>query len=366
MNTAKQRSLPERWPARGQPLARRFVWIQLCGWALYGVLHFLAALPVVPAEDRASLAILNSIRAWTGLGISSLLPIVYRRLDGMGRPAQAGVIFGVCALLSQGWTILDRIVVVIVASVIDLTVRWSWFPQGIDLDPLVTLLAWSGAYWTVTSWNETQTHRRMALEQELTLRREQLQSLNQRLSPHLLFNALNTLRSLMAEDVGRAREMLTRLSAFLNATLAVQASTSLVEELRTVRAYLGIQAMRFEEDLELDIQVRPGAERNRVPSMVLQPLVENAIKYGCGHRGGPPRIRIRAESDPEQLRIAVSNTGRLLSDAAEREGCLGLSHVRALLNGFYALPASVDLAQEGEWVTARVVIRRPGRIACGS
>ena len=341
--------------------------IQLAAWTLYGVIHFLAALPIVAPEDLGTMAVIKLVRSITGFGISSLLPLLYRRVVHLRMTWIVIVAVVASAIASQGWFFVDRAIMIFVTNLAGLTVNWSWFPHGVELDYGFVLIAWSGAYFAVHYSQEAAARQRQALERELALREAQLAALNHQLSPHFLFNALNSLRSLIAEDTERAREMVTRLSRFLSATLGAGSETTLAEELQTLRAYWAIQKVRFEGALEMEIQTTPESERWRVPAMLLQPLVENAIRYGAGENGGPLRVRVTAEMNGATLEISVANTGRLegRADRATRIG-VGLANTRARLASFYGMAPRFDMIQDGAWVRARIAIDHPERIPCES
>ncbi len=335
--------------------------IQIAGWSFYGVVRFLAALPVVAPEDLGTMAVIQLIRALTGLGVSALLAPVLRR----ALPLRTGGVLAIAvlasAIASQLWFLVDRTGMVTVTSLLGLTVRWSWFPRGVELDYPFVLLVWSGAFLVVHYANEATERRRHALERDLALREAQLGLLHQQLRPHFLFNALNSLRSLIAEDSGRAREMVTRLSRFLGATLAADHATTLGEELETLRAYLAIQKVRFEDALEVEIVTDAEAEPCRVPALLLQPLVENAIKHGAVEPSTPLRIRVSTALRNERLEIVVANTGRLVSGGG---GGIGLANTRARLEGFYGARSTFTLVPEGGWVRATITVMRPERIPC--
>jgi two-component system LytT family sensor kinase len=341
--------------------------IQLAAWTLYGVIHFLAAIPAMAPADLGTIAVIKLVRAISGLAISSLLPLLYRRIVHLRMSWIVIVAIVTSAVASQVWFTLDRTLMITVTNLAGLTVRWSWFPHGVELDYPFVLIAWSGAYFAVHFAQEAAARRRQALERELALREAQLAALQHQLSPHFLFNALNSLRSLIAEDTERAREMVTRLSRFLAATLGAGGATTLGEELQTLRAYCAIQKVRFEEALEMEIVTTPECEQWRVPAMVLQPLVENAIRYGTGENGGPLRVRVTAAMNGSTLEICVANTGQLegRSDRGARNG-VGLANTRARLAKFYGTSPRFELIQDGAWVRARISMDQPGSAPCAS
>src|SRR5206468_3138547 len=134
--------------------------------------------------------------------------------------------------------------------------------------------------------------------------------------PHFLFNALNSLRALIGEDSCKAREMVTELSGFLRYSLlpASVADVALGEELASLRQYLAIEQIRFERALDVTFSVEPAAERYRVPSFLLHPLAENAIKFGVRTSPMPLRLRVSARVAGNGLLIEMANTGAWHSD----------------------------------------------------
>lgn len=344
---------------------RSFAAIQLGVWTVYGLIHFLAALPAVAPEALGVMAVVKLVRAVTGVAASSLLALLYRRILGLGPGRVATVAVLAATGVSQLWFLVDRALLVSVATAAGLTIDWSWFPRGVELDYVFVLIAWSAGFLVVHYASQSALQQRRALEREVALRDAQLQALSHQLSPHFLFNTLNAIRALVTEDAGRAREMVTRLSKFLNATLAAGQSTSLRDELATVRAYLDIQEARFEDRLDVRIAVTPDAEDCMVPTLLFQPLVENAIQHGSPVPGGPLRVRVGAERAGDTLRIEVSNTGRLASgpDARPERG-IGLANVRARLSHFYSTEPRLTLVQEDAWVRVRIEVDHPERCSC--
>lgn len=339
--------------------------IQLAIWTSYGVIHFLAALPVVAPEDLPTMAIIKLVRAATGFGASSLLWPLYRRVVRLGPGRVAAIALVASGVVSQLWFTVDRVLLVTLIGLLGLEVDWDWFPRGLELDYIFVLIAWSAGFLVVHYSRQAATRQRQALERELALRDARLEALTYQLSPHFLFNALNSIRSLIAEDTERAREMVTRLSQFLKATLDAGNATTLGDELKTVRAYVAIQKVRFEAAMEFEIDVSAGAELCAVPTLCLQPMVENAIQHGAPGHDGPLQIRVSAERDGERLRITVANTGTLTAAAAGDTGAgIGLGNVRARLANFFESEPRLRLVQDGAWVRAEIEIDHPERIAC--
>jgi hypothetical protein len=176
----------------------------------------------------------------------------------------------------------------------------------------------------------------------------QLARLQAQLRPHFLFNTLNTVSSLMQIDVGRADRVLAQLGDLLRASLgAGEAHTvPLQEELRLLRLYAEIMQERFSGRITVDWRIAEDAFIVPVPAMLLQPLLENAFKYGIEQTTGFERIRVTAACDQGQLSIKIHNTGSTLREGW-REG-IGLTNCRERLRVLYGSAASVDVASEAD------------------
>jgi len=177
-------------------------------------------------------------------------------------------------------------------------------------------------------------------EAQLRVTEAQLQALKMQLHPHFLFNTLNSISALLDEDVEAADQMLARLGDFLRLTLQNSGAqqVSLHEELEFLRCYLEIEHVRFHDRLTVNMEIEQEALDARVPNLILQPIVENAIKHGIVSRIAPGRISIIAKREGDVLRLQVKDNGPGLSlesnGARLREG-LGLANTRARLEQLY-------------------------------
>ena len=145
----------------------------------------------------------------------------------------------------------------------------------------------------------------------------QLKMLRYQLNPHFLFNTLNSISTLvLLKQTEPANAMLTRLSSFLRHTLMMQPNgkVTLAQEVETLKLYLGIERMRFEDRLRTDFNVEPTAAKAYLPAMLLQPLIENAIKYAVSPQEEGAKISLAAQLVGKRLRIVVSDTGPGLQD----------------------------------------------------
>ena len=199
-------------------------------------------------------------------------------------------------------------------------------------------------YWVIVSISHTAEYYRKyqerevgAAELEKRLAQAKLQALQMQLNPHFLFNTLNSISSLMHKDVEAADRMITQLSELLRHTLESSDAqeVALEEELDFLRRYLDIQQTRFGERMKVEMEIAPDTLAARVPNLILQPLVENAIRHGIAPRAAPGRIVLSAQRRGEWLELEVRDNGEgLPENQAPAEG-IGLSNTRARLQQLY-------------------------------
>lgn len=205
-----------------------------------------------------------------------------------------------------------------------------------------------------------------ASQLETRLAEARLEALKMQLHPHFLFNTLNGISALMHRDVEAADRMLVRLSDLLRMTLESGGAqeTSLKQELEFLNAYLEIEKTRFGDRLTVEMKVDPETLDARVPALILQPLVENAIRHGIGPRVEPGRIELRAEHRNGRLCLQVSDNGAGLPAGGGdglREG-VGLSNTRARLAQLYGDDHRFELENgKGREKGLRVTIEIPYR-----
>jgi hypothetical protein len=185
-----------------------------------------------------------------------------------------------------------------------------------------------------------------SVELEGRLARAELQNLKMQLHPHFLFNTLNSISVLMMRDAGLANRMLIRLSDLLRITLDSAGSqiVSLKQELDFLRGYLEIEQTRFQDRLTVSVDVPPAALDAQVPNLILQPLVENAIRHGINIRPDAGIVQIRATVENEILRIQVSDDGPGL-DHTFKKG-IGLTNTEARLKQLYGSAHKFELTNQ--------------------
>jgi len=206
-----------------------------------------------------------------------------------------------------------------------------------------------------------------AAELQTKLARAQLENLRLQLQPHFLFNTLNTISSVMYEDVRAADAMLTQLSDLLRLTLRTASSHEirLAQELQITRLYLEIMQKRYEDKLRVSYAVDPGLENTLVPQLILQPLVENSLRHGFKESGGGIDISIGAHQENGSLVIQVADSGAGIgeasADAVLGRG-VGLANIRGRLEQLYGAGQAFSIAN-GATGGAEVTLRFPFHLA---
>jgi len=175
-----------------------------------------------------------------------------------------------------------------------------------------------------------------------------LEVLKRQLHPHFLFNTLNSISMLMFENVQLANRMLLRLSELLRAGLTENSphEVSLEHELAFLERYLDIERMRFGDRLTIDMNVDPATLGARVPNLILQPIVENAIRYGVAAVDRPAKVAIHAEKQGSELRLHVRDDGPGLPRNARRG--VGLSNTEARLRQLYGADQKLELTSPND------------------
>jgi signal transduction histidine kinase len=209
---------------------------------------------------------------------------------------------------------------------------------GFHLQDFLVYLAVFGAGLALNYYRKYQERQQQAARLEKQLAEARLEALRMQIHPHFLFNTLHTISSFVDYDPPAARRMVARLSDLLRRALerADRSEVPLREELLFADDYLAIMQIRMEGRLSVEKDIAPGAEDALVPNLVLQPLVENAVKHGVSENAGPGCVRIEAWREGEQLHLRVADDGPGLPTSGEplAEG-IGLENTRDRLRERY-------------------------------
>jgi two-component system, LytTR family, sensor kinase len=187
-----------------------------------------------------------------------------------------------------------------------------------------------------------------------------LQMLRAQMNPHFLFNALNTVLAAIGKSQDELKALVRALAEYLRYSLETRADGRVLvgQEFDAITSYLAVEKARFREKLEVECHIIPGARYLLVPGIIIQPLVENAIKHGRKTSPHPLRIRLSVSNlDSNGVQIEVSNTGKWVEpDPANTLGGVGLKNLKERLKLLYPDCHSFRITNENGWVTVQIQI----------
>ncbi|HVF96464.1 MAG TPA: histidine kinase [Flavisolibacter sp.] len=219
------------------------------------------------------------------------------------------------------------------------------------------LLMWNAIYFMYHFIIKTRKQELDTIKLEALVRQLELNTIKAHINPHFIFNSLNGIRALIDENPQQARTAVTQLSSILRSSLSAEKAetVALEQELKIVNDYLALESMRFEDRLKISFEVDDKTLNSPVPPMMLQTLVENAIKHGISKQMKGGIIRIVSDIKQNQHELLVQNTGHL--NGYSKSGGFGISSTKDRLNLLYGERASFEIKQlDEELVQAKVLI----------
>lgn len=221
----------------------------------------------------------------------------------------------------------------------------------------IFLIIWSLIYFAYHYIARSRKEHVDKIRLETLVKELELKTIKAHINPHFIFNALNSIRALVDENPGRARTAITELSNILRSSMASDKfeTVSLEKELAIVKDYLALEQIRFEERLHVDLQIDKDTLSQPVPYMMLQTLVENAVKHGISKTVAGGHISIISDFKDDHHELIIRNTGHL-NGFAGSEG-FGLSSTRNRLHLLYGPQAGFEIKDIGEHeVEAKIVL----------
>jgi hypothetical protein len=318
--------------------------LNAAGWLAYMIAMSLSRIGRFPLDYMVAT---KTMLATVGLLITGfLLRPLYRRTLGEEAPLQRVIVITVVAsyIAATIWTMLDGILDVPIARAFsnpNARLNGFWGLFGGNLYNAYTMLAWSLLYVGIKRHQALIAERERSLRAEALAHRARLEALRWQLNPHFLFNALNTISTLVIDGRGtEAAAMIARLGDLLRSTLEVpsEAEIPLASEMELVRRYLDIEQVRLGDRLKLDISIDDGVWKARVPSLLLQPIVENAVRHAVATRTKGGRINVSARRAADRLHLVVEDDGPGLVagvNGASNNGGIGLTNTRQRLDYLY-------------------------------
>ena len=333
---------------------RAFWRLQFLGW---GGAMLLRAVSSIANAQPWSFLVIVVIATITGFSISLIMSVIYRAVMNRRPIVTWGVTALVLSLAVGLYAFIDSWVISLYrqgdASFAQLFV-------GVFYLDLTLLISWTGLYYAINFFLQVEEQNDQLMRLEAQATSAQLAMLRYQLNPHFLFNTLNSISTLvLLKQTEPANAMLSRLSSFLRYTLVNEptARVTVAQEIETLKLYLDIELMRFEERLRTEFRIDDSVRNALMPSLLLQPLVENAIKYAVGPLEYGAEITIEAQLVGPMLRVTVSDTGpglQLGTDPSTVFGVstdstgIGLANIRDRLAQAYGENQRFDISNRPE------------------
>ncbi|MEW6363350.1 MAG: histidine kinase [Acidobacteriota bacterium] len=337
--------------------------------------------------------LISYLLAWLPAGL--LLALPFARAEG-GTPKEALLValplsalsaficlaaWYPCKALPLRETSISRLVVAFAGAaafscVIWIFFGWQWVMrlsglEGMEFAPsrfarqlpllaatgLLLFLLSAAVHYVLIAVGESHRAEKRALELDLLAREAQLQSLRAQVNPHFLFNVLNSITALITADPARARQMCVLLSDFLRLSLRAgeRERHPLDEEIALAAGYLAVEQIRFGRRLKVEAWIDRSAGQVLIPPLLLQPLVENAVKHGISHLLDGGNVRIRAGVQTGRLKVEISNPCDPERPRASGGG-IGLENVRRRLQSAFGEDARLDIQAKPDSFEAVVYV----------
>ncbi len=330
--------------------------------ALFWVFHFTIMLVRAHLSDRPDeVGVVQDTltRIWFALFGAFLSYLLYRCLRPLwlrdfARQAMIGAALALVAACIQGlantWWFGEH--PFRLRTYMYFSMYWFWF-----------YFSWTAAYLAWSYSITIQEQERHAAELVVKAQEAQNRALRYQINPHFLFNTLNAIAALVRDAPSKAEEMVVQLSDFFRRSLAINPmeDVTLAQEVDLQRAYLEIERTRFPDRLRFDVALEHDTAEARVPALLLQPLVENAVKHGVARSEGPTCIQIRARLDGPVLEIVVENDARPEEGRSSGGEKVGLRNVTERLRSRFGEEASLtigNIPEGGFRNTLRMPLRR--------
>ncbi|MEJ7602608.1 MAG: histidine kinase [Kofleriaceae bacterium] len=318
-----------------ETLGRSFAKTLLLSVAIGFAVGVMFAIPdgIEPGELAIFTAVSTLYSASIGVPAMLLFRTIGPRLRGVSQLRQWLIYAGSLLVLTAGGTLFARVVLAAL-GLTSYDAMWDGYLTGLQIALAISVPCTLGAMTFARLHSRLASSERLATEARLA-------SLESRVRPHFLFNALNSAIALIPEDPARAEDMLERLSGLLRFSLDAQArQVPLGEELRVVVDYLEIERARFGARLAYEIDVPDPLRAHSVPAFAIQTLVENSVKYAVSPRKQGATIAIRARRDGERIAIEVADDGPGFAGPVWVPGH-GLDGLRARLDAMYGREAGL-------------------------
>ncbi|UAA40283.1 histidine kinase [Paraneptunicella aestuarii] len=339
---------------------RLFWLLHTCGWIGFALIYYIGSFLHDMRPIWIFVIILNSIAGWV---LTIPLRYVFRAVSSLTPWKIVIAVMVSIYVISLLWTVAKNVH------------YWEIYKHGYRPDEwymyltnsansVFLMTCWSGLYFGIKNYQMLQKEKQNALKASAMAHQAQIKMLRYQLNPHFLFNTLNAISTLiLMKDYETASGMVSRLSDFLRYSLDKDPikKVPLQQEIKALELYLDIEKVRFDTRLTVDWQIQEEAKQALVPSLILQPLIENAIKYAISKLEMGGIIRIAAQVQDNDLLLQVEDNGpgaNIVDGQLHRKNGVGLTNIRERLKSLYGSRYQFEIAHN-EPTGVKVTIRIP-------
>jgi two-component system, LytTR family, sensor kinase len=334
-------------------------WIsQISGWSLYFLIN--AAAIAIFSEFNQDRAAILLFLMFTGLILTHLYRNKVKKKNWISLPLKKLIPLILIASVVMGT--LMYVPYFLLNYFLEIYPMEGGIPGTLFLGILNTssiIFFWSLIYFSVHVFENYKLAEIESYVWEAAVKDFELKTLKSQLNPHFMFNAMNSIRALIEEDPAMAKVALTRLSNILRYSLKIERTETvpLEEEIQTVKDYLMLEQIRFEERLNYNLNIDPKSAKIEIPPMMIQTLVENSIKHGISKCTKGGSVSVDTLINDSRLFIKITNTGQVDPEALKHSQGFGVSNTRHRLSLIYGEKSSFSIHNEGpENVSAEIVI----------
>ncbi|MBC3764595.1 histidine kinase [Neptunicella marina] len=339
----------------------RFFWIlHTGGWAGFVLVYYLGSFLHDMRAVFVLVIVLNGIAGWL---LTIPLRYLYRRIWDFQPLALIGSMLLASYLIALVWTVIKNLHYWEIYKFGYVPEDWIYYFTN-SLASFYIIFSWSGLYFGIKYYQMLQAEKRNVLKASSMAHQAHLKMLRYQLNPHFLFNTLNAISTLiLVKENDTANKMVSRLSDFLRYSLDKDPikTVTLKQEVQVESLYLDIEKVRFDDRLTVHFAIDPEVENALVPSMLLQPLIENSIKYAiaASEQGGTIWISANAFGKDVLIEVADNGPGVNLDESSMyRSKGVGLPNIKERLQSLYGDNYSFDIAKN-QPTGVKVRIRLP-------
>ncbi|MBS4033997.1 MAG: histidine kinase [Ignavibacterium sp.] len=329
---------------------KNLYWIsQFCGWSLFVLVNLviISNYESVPVERIFVWIILGLI----GISVTHILRAVIRKNAWLDLPLKKIIPRILIASLISGIIIYSLTTSFSILLGAFRSEEYKWISSVAGIINLSGIsLVWSLIYFSLHYLESYQKAEIESLIWESAVKDFEIKTLKAQLNPHFMFNAMNSIRALIEEDPENAKVAVTKLSNILRYSLKIERTetVTLEDEVKTIKDYLDLEKIRFEERLRYRLNISADSYNVEIPPMMIQTLVENAIKHGISKRTDGGEVDLITKVETGKLLVQIRNTGHLNSQQLRSSDGFGIANTKHRLSLLFGEEASFSIKNENE------------------